>query len=703
MSKSECRKNDEARMPKCRRHMAVSCVQASSFGFRTSFVPPRRIFDIRISSFGFDWSLGLRRWSFANAAALALLACILLPTALTAAPASTSPADEGANPLATKQQIVRDRMVQLEDRVFRLIEQLSTREPEQAAKLTAALKKARELLIRRNMDTTIRLLNDEDLASASDRQIEIIRDLENVLKVLLEDPDSERQRQEEIARLEAFRQQVRQLLEAQRKLEALAKAAEPQKQLADETGRLGKEMSGQKTETQPAKPPAPGSENVERGEQHMKNASAALGQQKNDQGRESQKQAESELQQAIENLEQAIEQLKQEQREQTQRKLQTLLQAMLDKQLAINQDTLALDKKGRAAWSHADDLTLTGLGRDQMGLADQTSEVLRLLKSDGTTLVFPQVMGHVRDDMERVADRLQKKDTGGDTQRIEAGIAETLAQLIESLKESAANPPPQSEGDSASGGQGCNPPLVPPSAELKLLRSCQQRLNQRKDKTVRDMNLAKSYLSRMVIRAPNDGIVNILPNFRAGGSFGQSPPPFKEGDQAWTGAAIAEIPDLSEMYIDLKLDEVDRGKLRLGQAVRIRVDAIPEKEFHAKLDWISPIAALIFRGGGNSEKTFPARATLNNLDPRLRPGMSASAEIIIEREPNSLLIPVRASFTQKDKPAVYIQRGDQFLIRTITVGKRNEEDMVVLSGLKEGDLVTLESPAEAARRAKKKL
>ena len=77
--------------------------------------------------------------------------------------------------------------------------------------------------------------------------------------------------------------------------------------------------------------------------------------------------------------------------------------------------------------------------------------------------------------------------------------------------------------------------------------------------TVRDMDLAKSYLSKMQIVAPIDGIVNVLPNFRSGGSFGQSPPAFKEGDRAWTGAAIAEIPDLSSMYIDLKLEEVDRG------------------------------------------------------------------------------------------------------------------------------------------------
>ena len=156
-----------------------------------------------------------------------------------------------------------------------------------------------------------------------------------------------------------------------------------------------------------------------------------------------------------------------------------------------------------------------------------------------------------------------------------------------------------------------------------------ERAVQKKDKTVRDTTRAKSYLSKMILRAPHDGIVNILPNFRSSGSFGSTPPPFKEGDQAWTGAAIAEIPDLSQMMLELKLDEVDRGKIKLGQKIKIRVDAIPEKEFYATVDWISPIATVSFRGMGATDKLFPARATMQNLDPRLRPGMTGSAEIVI--------------------------------------------------------------------------
>jgi multidrug efflux pump subunit AcrA (membrane-fusion protein) len=228
-----------------------------------------------------------------------------------------------------------------------------------------------------------------------------------------------------------------------------------------------------------------------------------------------------------------------------------------------------------------------------------------------------------------------------------------------------------------------------------------ERLDQKKDKTVRDTDRAKTYLSKMVLRAPHDGVVNILPNFRSSGSFGSAPPPFKEGDQVWTGAAIAEIPDLSEMRIELKLEEVDRGKLKLGQLAKIRVDAIPEKEFTAALEWISPIASVNFRGPWMQEKTFPAYATLKNLDPRLRPGMSATAEIVIESQPDRLLIPVRASFVHAGKPAVYVQHGENFTIRQIEVGKRNDADIVVLKGLKAGETVALENPFEAAKKAKK--
>ena len=223
------------------------------------------------------------------------------------------------------------------------------------------------------------------------------------------------------------------------------------------------------------------------------------------------------------------------------------------------------------------------------------------------------------------------------------------------------------------------------------------RLAEKKDKTVRDMDRAKKYLETMVLRAPLDGIVILMPNFRAGGQFGQSPPPFKEGDRAWTGAPIAEIPDMSELQAEFRIEEVDRGLIQVGQQVRMKVDAVPDLDLEGTLDWISPIAQLLFRSFP-PEKNFPAKCSIKKPDPRLRPGMSVTAEVIIERQPNALLIPIKASFELSGKPSVFLQQGSQYRRQKIQAGKRNATDLVVLAGLKEGQAVALENPEEAARK-----
>ena len=124
------------------------------------------------------------------------------------------------DPLATRQQIVRDRMTQLEDRMFRLADKLAESEPEQAERLRRALRQARELLIRRNMEETITLLDEGDLIDAADRQLVIMKNLEQVLEILLEDPDNTAERKKEIDRLKEFHKKIQELLDAQQALKA---------------------------------------------------------------------------------------------------------------------------------------------------------------------------------------------------------------------------------------------------------------------------------------------------------------------------------------------------------------------------------------------------------------------------------------------------------------------------------------------------
>jgi multidrug efflux pump subunit AcrA (membrane-fusion protein) len=246
------------------------------------------------------------------------------------------------------------------------------------------------------------------------------------------------------------------------------------------------------------------------------------------------------------------------------------------------------------------------------------------------------------------------------------------------------------------------------TADVVDIRASMMRYEQARDNAVKNLDLTQTYLTQMDIKAPTDGVVNLMTNFRAQGTFGRGgAPPFKEGDNVWTGAQIAEIPDLSSMYIDLKLDEVDRGRIALGQEIKLRVDSIPDKDFEATLDSIAPAAALVFTGVGSdmsasSQKYFPARGTLKAVDDRLRPGTSASVEIIIERQQDVVMIPLQANFDVKGKPVVYVQNGKDFTMRQVQVGKKNEDYIVVTGGLRGGESVALVDPTKAKNQGKKK-
>jgi RND family efflux transporter MFP subunit len=217
------------------------------------------------------------------------------------------------------------------------------------------------------------------------------------------------------------------------------------------------------------------------------------------------------------------------------------------------------------------------------------------------------------------------------------------------------------------------------------------RLEERLSKAVRDRDLSKTYLGSMELRSPVDGVVQIMDNNRAQGSFGTSRPPFQEGDTVWTGAVIAEIPDLSTLRVNFRLEEIDRGRVREDLECRIRVDAVPDAQLTGKIEWLSPIATLVFRRIP-PDKNFPALATIDKLDPRLRPGMSATVDVVVERQRNVIVIPLKASFQVDGKPTVFVKRGTSFRPQPIEVSSRNSTEIVVTSGLEGGEEIALQNP-----------
>lgn len=221
----------------------------------------------------------------------------------------------------------------------------------------------------------------------------------------------------------------------------------------------------------------------------------------------------------------------------------------------------------------------------------------------------------------------------------------------------------------------------------------------KREKALFDLRRAETGLANLQVKAPMAGTVNILPNYRASSSGWGSEVEFRQGDRAWPGAPILELPDLSSVHLEARLDETDRGRLKQALDATVRIEAIPGREFKAKIERISVLA----RGDFSSwppTRNFDLNLVLNEIDPKIRPGMTAVARIAVDRVANVLIVPSEAVFQHDGYSVVYVLDGALFEQRRIEVARRGREQTIVKSGLEAGERVASRRPgADLIRRS----
>lgn len=213
-----------------------------------------------------------------------------------------------------------------------------------------------------------------------------------------------------------------------------------------------------------------------------------------------------------------------------------------------------------------------------------------------------------------------------------------------------------------------------------------------RDQAQAELSLVQRRLEQIQVKTPISGLVTYLTNTTQGWMNAQT---YKVGDHAFPGAAIAQIPDLSTLEMESKVDEEDRGRIALADAALVHVDAFPEKTLDAKLTSISPLTEQSFEEWPPL-RTFRAFASLKNPDPRMRPGMNAGADIVQEKLSGAISIPARALFTVHGKPTVYVRRGNGFQPAEVQIKARNPDEVAV-SGIAGGEAVALVEPPEQGK------
>jgi len=129
-------------------------------------------------------------------------------------------------PLATKERIIHDRVLQLEDQMYRLIEQLRESEPEKARRMEKVLVRMGELGLRRQLETVIEVLNEDRLDDALTEQDRLLGHLSTLLTLLIDDEDDSEEREKELERLRELTEALEKLISEEEKLRAESREAQ---------------------------------------------------------------------------------------------------------------------------------------------------------------------------------------------------------------------------------------------------------------------------------------------------------------------------------------------------------------------------------------------------------------------------------------------------------------------------------------------
>lgn len=203
-------------------------------------------------------------------------------------------------------------------------------------------------------------------------------------------------------------------------------------------------------------------------------------------------------------------------------------------------------------------------------------------------------------------------------------------------------------------------------------------------------NAAEDQLRYTHIVAPMDGTVT-----ERGIQPGEVVTP---GVQAtFEGKALLTVSDLSTLIVKADLNQIDVAKVKLGQKVTVTLDALPGKTYEAEITKIAPAS---ITPKDKQVDVFPVEATLTKADTAIKPGMTADVRIHIEKKPNVISLPIEAVVKENGKQFVSkvipLEKGKQKTDKVeVAVGARNDREIEIQSGIKEGDKVLIK-PASSA-------
>ena len=188
--------------------------------------------------------------------------------------------------------------------------------------------------------------------------------------------------------------------------------------------------------------------------------------------------------------------------------------------------------------------------------------------------------------------------------------------------------------------------------------------------------IAQSRLESPLVEAPFDGIVTEISA--------------QVGDVVQIGSQAIQINDLSQLYLDVRISEVDIPFVALGQTAELVFDAYFETTFTGE---VIEIALVGTQAQGVVE--YPVRIQMIDADERIKPGMTAAVNIVVEEKEDVFVVPNDAIVSIDGQEHVYVLRNGEYEAVTVELGSYSDRYSEVLEAeIDEGEPIALNPPSE---------
>ncbi len=214
------------------------------------------------------------------------------------------------------------------------------------------------------------------------------------------------------------------------------------------------------------------------------------------------------------------------------------------------------------------------------------------------------------------------------------------------------------------------------------------------EKSNADLEKALNNLKNAEILAPAAGIVMHKTVWKGGGKQEK----VAIGDQVGPWQPFLEIPDLSELEVVTKVDEVDISRLKEGQIASISLDAFPMMSLSGKVTKIASLAEETgsfldgSSGSVTNRKVFEVHIGIDETPENLRPGITARVNVLLHAVDHAVYVPIEAVFSEADEKIVYVSGFGGSEKTPVKTGEWNAQYITITEGLKSGQKIWLTRP-----------